>query len=633
MCGIVGYLGNRDAKEFLIEGLRRLEYRGYDSAGVALAEKGRIKVVKALGKVAELEAKTAKVKFDASAGIAHTRWATHGKPAEKNAHPHQDCSGSISLVHNGIIENYGELKESLIEKGHRFKSETDSEVVAHLLEEEMRALDFETAFLATLKHLKGTYGLAVICADEPGKILVARMGSPLVIGVGKPARNASPARQPDGSLGGGHSDVGGDDYMIASDVSAMVGHMQKVVYLEDREVAVIDRDGYRVKTDGNRLIEKEELDLEWSEEQAQKGGCPHFMLKEIFEQPKSFEDALRGRLLVEEGMARLGGLREVEKRLRKINRLVIVSCGTSYHAGLVGEYMLEEYAGIPTEVEFASEFRYRKPLIDEKTAVVAISQSGETADTLAAVREAKNKGALTLGIVNVVGSTIARETDAGVYNHAGPEVSVASTKAFTSQLAILALLTLHLGRQRGMSLVTGRRIAKELKQLPKLMEKVLKQAEAIKKMARKYKDAEHFLYLGRKYNMPIAFEGALKIKEIAYVAAQGYPTGEMKHGPIALVDPNMLCLLLAPEDSVYEKSVSGLEEIRARGGKVMAVTTEGNEAIRKKANDVIHIPKTLEMLTPLLTVIPLQLFSYYVSAAKGYDVDKPRNLAKSVTVE
>jgi glucosamine--fructose-6-phosphate aminotransferase (isomerizing) len=609
MCGIVGYLGNKNAKEFLIEGLRRLEYRGYDSAGVALADGGKIRVVKALGKVAELEAKTAKLSFSATAGIAHTRWATHGKPAEKNAHPHQDCSGALSLVHNGIIENYNELKDLLIGKGHRFKSETDSEVVAHLLEEEMKTLGFEEAFLATLKHLKGTYGLAAMCAREPEKILVARMGSPLVIGVGE------------------------NDYMIASDVSAMVGHMRKVAYLEDGEVAVIGKNGYVVKTDGDTLLEKEESDLEWSEEQAQKGGYPHFMLKEIFEQPKSFEDALRGRLLAEEGMAKLGGLREVEARLRTIERLIIVSCGTSYHAGLVGEYMLEEYAGIPVEVEFASEFRYRKPLIDGKTAVLAISQSGETADTLAAIREARTKGALTLGIVNVVGSTIARETDAGIYNHAGPEVSVASTKAFTSQLAILALLTLYLGRQRGMSLVTGQRITKELKRLPKLMERVLEQAETIKKTARKYRNAEHFLYLGRKYNMPIALEGALKIKEIAYVAAQGYPTGEMKHGPIALVDPNMLCLLVVPEDSVYEKSASGLEEIRARGGKVIAITTEGNEAIRKKANEVVFIPKTLEMLAPLLSVIPLQLFSYYVSAAKGYDVDKPRNLAKSVTVE
>jgi glucosamine--fructose-6-phosphate aminotransferase (isomerizing) len=624
MCGIVGYIGKKNAKEFLIEGLRRLEYRGYDSAGLSLIEKGKIKTVKAVGKVAELEKKCSGKNLTSVLGIAHTRWATHGKPAEKNAHPHQDCSANISLVHNGIIENYLELKEYLVEKGHVFRSETDSEVIAHLLEEEMKTRDFETAFLATLKHLKGTYGLAVACAQEPEKMLAARMGSPLVIGVGQPARNAPTTEG---------RDAGGEDYMIASDVSAMVGHVQRIVYLEDGEVAVIEQGGYRVKTNGNKLLEKEELELEWSEEQAQKGGYPHFMLKEIFEQPKSFEDALRGRLLVEEGMARLGGLREVEKRLRKIQRLVIVSCGTSYHAGLVGEYMLEEYAGIPVEVEFASEFRYRKPLIDDKTAVLAISQSGETADTLAAIREAKNKGALTLGIVNVVGSTIARETDAGVYNHAGPEVSVASTKAFTSQLAILALLTLYLGRQREMSLVTGKRIAQELKQLPVLMEKVLVQAEAIKKMARKYKNASHFLYLGRKYNFPIAYEGALKIKEIAYVPAQGYPTGEMKHGPIALIDPSMLCLFIAPEDSVYEKSVSGLEEIRARGGKVIVITTEGNEVLRKKANDVIFIPKTLEMLTPILSVIPLQLFAYYASAAQGYDVDKPRNLAKSVTVE
>lgn len=609
MCGIVGYVGKENAKEFLIEGLRRLEYRGYDSAGISLIRKKKVKTLKAVGKVTELEKKCTNKQTDGCIGIAHTRWATHGKPSEKNAHPHQDCSGEISLVHNGIVENYQELKNSLMQKGHRFKSETDSEVIAHLFEEELKSADPEVAFLSTLKHLRGTYGLAVLCARESEKMLVARMGSPLVIGVGK------------------------DGFMVASDVSAMVGHVQRVVYMEDGEVAMIDADGYRVRTNGKKLLEKEEVDLEWSEEQAQKGGYPHFMLKEIFEQPTSFDDALRGRLLLEDGMARLGGLREVEKCLRKIERLIIVSCGTSYHAGLVGEYMLEEYAGIPVEVEYASEFRYRKPLIDKKTAVLAISQSGETADTLAAIREAKNKGALTLGIVNVVGSTIARETDAGVYNHAGPEVSVASTKAFTSQLAILALLTLYLGRQREMSLVTGKRIARELKRLPSLMEKVLMQSEAIKKMARKYKNSEHFLYLGRKYNFPIAYEGALKIKEIAYVPAQGYATGEMKHGPIALIDSSVVSVFIAPEDSVYEKSVSGVEEIKARGGKVLAITTEGNTTLAKKADDVVFIPKTLEMLTPLLTVIPLQLFAYYVSAAKGYDVDKPRNLAKSVTVE
>lgn len=610
MCGIVGYVGKKNATEFLIGGLRRLEYRGYDSAGIALQEKDKIKVVKAVGKVMELEAKITGNDFTASVGIAHTRWATHGRPTEKNAHPHSDCKGVISLVHNGIIENYQDLKTKLIDKGHKFRSETDSEVIAHLIEEAMKAgVDFETAFLVALKQIKGTYGLAVIYAGEPGKLFTARMGSPLVVGVGK------------------------DEYMIASDVSAMVGHIERVVYLEDGENAVIDAGGYQVKTLGKNLLKKEEMKLEWSEDQARKDGYAHFMLKEIFEQPKSFEDALRGRLLVEEGEANLGGLRAIEQRLRTIDRIIIIACGTSYHAGLVGEYMLEEYAGIPVEVEFASEFRYRKLLLDEKTAVLALSQSGETADTLAAIREAKRKGALTIGIVNVVGSSIARETDAGVYNHAGPEVSVASTKAFTSQLAIFVLLTIYLGRQRDMSLVMGQRIAREVHRIPTLMTEVLNQEAVIKKIARKYKHTQNFLYLGRKYNFPIAYEGALKIKEIAYVGAQGYPTGEMKHGPIALIDSNAVCVFIAPKDSVYEKSESGLEEIKARGGKVIAITTKGNTALDKKANEVLFIPKTLELLTPLLTIIPLQLLAYHMSVAKGYDVDKPRNLAKSVTVE
>ncbi len=609
MCGIVGYIGKREAKDLLIEGLHRLEYRGYDSAGVTLLQNGKLKRVRALGKVAELEKKVGEMTSVATLGIAHTRWATHGKPAEKNAHPHTDCSGSLSLVHNGIIENYVELKDRLVKQGHRFTSETDTEVVAHLIEEYIKSgVDTEQAFAMATKELRGTYGIAMVSANEPEKLFVARMGSPLLIGVGK------------------------DEYFVASDVSAILAHTKRVVYLEDGERAVITRDGYVVKS--GKIVQKKTVsDVEWSEKEAKRGGYPHFMLKEIFDQPESFADALRGRLLPDEGTARLGGLREVEKRLEGIRRIVIVSCGTSYHAGLVGEYMLEEYAGIPVEVEFASEFRYRKPMLDKYTAVIALSQSGETADTLAAIREAKNKGALTLGIVNVVGSTIARETDAGVYNHAGPEVSVASTKAFTSQLAILSLLTLYLGRKRGMSLVTGQRIAREMLKLPRLMERIFEQSGMIKKLAKKYANRKNYLYLGRKYNFPIAFEGALKVKEIAYVSAQGYPTGEMKHGPIALIDRDALALFIMPVDSVYEKSVSGLEEIKARGGTVLAVTTEGNTGLEKKADAVVYIPKTLEMLTPILSVIPLQLFAYHMSVALGYDVDRPRNLAKSVTVE
>jgi len=611
MCGIVGYIGNRGAKDFLLEGLKRLEYRGYDSAGLALIAEKKIYTVKSLGKVAELEKRSEGRKNldEATLGIAHTRWATHGKPSEKNAHPHADCEGEVSIVHNGIIENYIVLKDKLQKKGHHFRSDTDSEVIAHLIEEhQKKEKTFEAAFLATLKELKGTYGIAAFSLSDREKLYIARMGSPLVIGIGS------------------------DEFWVASDVSAILAHTKRAVYLEDGEWAIIERSGYRVKN-GTKKSAKNETYIEWSEAQAKKDGHPHFMLKEIFEQPESFSAALRGRLLIEEGAARLGGLREKEKELRNIKRLIIVSCGTSYHAGLVGEYMLEEYAGIPVEVEFASEFRYRKPILDKHTAVIAISQSGETVDTLAAIREAKLKGALTLGIVNVVGSAIARETDAGVYNHAGPEVSVASTKAFTSQVAVLTLLTLYLGRQRGMSLVTGQRIAKELSRIPKLMEKVFVQSDAIKKMAKKYAAVDHYLYLGRKYNVPIALEGALKIKEIAYVAAQGYPTGEMKHGPIALVDSKSLTVFLAPTDSVYEKSRSGLEQIRARGGRIIAIATEKNLEIQKYADEIITIPKTLEMLTPLLSVIPLQLLAYHMSAAKGYDVDRPRNLAKSVTVE
>src|SRR3989338_4763884 len=506
MCGIVGYFGKRPAKDFLIEGLKRLEYRGYDSAGVAFLEKGaqrgskaskrwKIKAIKALGKVAALQMKMEGV-FVSGIGIAHTRWATHGKPSERNAHPHRDCGGDVAVVHNGIIENYRGLKDILEKRGHKFRSETDTEVIAHLLEEEMKKLPFEEAFVKTLRQLKGAYGIVAIATEDPEIMLAARLSSPLVLGIGS------------------------GEMFIASDVSALVGDVKRVVYLDDDEIAVIRRDGYVVKTLSSRKREKEELTLEWDKTIAEHSGYAHFMLKEIFEQPKSFADALRGRLILEEGMAKLGGLSAVEKRLRSINRIVIVSCGTSYHSGLVGEYMFEEYAGIPTEVEMASEFRYRKPLLDKKTAVIAIAQSGETADTLAAIREAKEKGALVLGIVNVVGSTIARETDAGVYCHAGPEISVASTKAFTSQLAILSLLTLYLGRQRGLSLVMGKRIAKELEQIPKYMERVLAQAKDIKKLAKKYAKQAHYLYLGRKYNFPNALEGALKIKQIAYAPAQ-----------------------------------------------------------------------------------------------------------------
>ncbi len=612
MCGIIGYVGKQKAMPILLEGLKRLEYRGYDSAGLSIIGKKKIATVKAVGKVVRLGEKLSTNNFSGNIGIAHTRWATHGRPSEKNCHPHCDCKGNIHIVHNGIIENYQILKQQLIRKKHIFRSETDSEVIAHLIEEFNKKMDLKNAVIEAVRILRGTYGLAIMSYKEPEKIIVARNGSPLVIGVGQ------------------------NEFVVASDVSAIVRHTNEVVYLDDGEIAEITLNNFEISTLKKKLVDKEITKLDWTIEKSKKGGFSHFMLKEIFEQPESIKNALRGRtekFIDENSVPILGGLESVEKELRKINKIVIVSCGTSYYSGLIGKYIFEEYAGISTEVECGSEFRYRKPILDQKTAVIAISQSGETADTLAAVREAKNKGALTLGIVNVVGSTIARETDAGTYTLSGPEIGVASTKAFTSQLSILVLWAMVLGRQRNMSYVMSRRIANELNRIPALVEKILKKSNEVKKIAKKYKLAEDFLYLGRKYNFPIAMEGALKIKEISYVHAEGYPTGEMKHGPIALIDKNFPSVFIVPKDSVYEKNVSGMQEIKARGGKIFAVSTEGNKEISKIANDVFYIPKTLEMLTPLLSVIPLQLFAYHFGVARNLDVDKPRNLAKSVTVE
>jgi len=612
MCGIVGYIGKSQAAPILIDGLKRLEYRGYDSAGLTVLDK-KITCLKSVGKVNLLEEKLAGTMPKGFLGIAHTRWATHGAPSEKNAHPHTDCAGKIWLAHNGIIENYQKLKKALIKKGHKFRSETDTEVLAHLIEEEQKLaagkIDLEEAVRRALKKVVGTYGLAIISSQEPEKMVVARQSSPLLIGVGK------------------------DEYLAASDVAAVITRTKQVVYLDDGEIGVIKPDGLQITNLAKEKIKIENHVVEWDLSEAQKGGFPHFMLKEIYEQPEAITNSLRGRLIVQEGLAKLGGLQDVEKQLRQIERLIIVACGTAYYAGLVGEYMLEEYAGLPTEVEYASELRYRKPIFDKKTALLCISQSGETADTLAALQEAKRKGVLTLGIVNAVGSTIARETDAGVYNHIGPEIGVASTKAFSSQLAVLALLTLFLGRQREMSLVMGWRIAQELKLLPLQIKKILKQDNSLKKIAQKYFRAKNALYLGRKYNYPLALEGALKLKEISYIHAEGYGAGEMKHGPIALIDKDFPIIAIAPKDSVYEKMVSNIEEIKARGGKIIALTTEGNKSLDKLADEVIFIPKTLEMLTPILAVVPLQLFAYHCAVLNKRDVDKPRNLAKSVTVE
>ena len=609
MCGIVGYIGKREALPILMDGLKRLEYRGYDSAGFSVANGDRIVTEKAVGKVAELENKINGKDIGGFLGIAHTRWATHGKPSERNAHPHCDCSKNIFLVHNGIIENYKELKHDLEEAGHKFSSETDTEVLAHLIEEYSQQVPFEEAVWRMLAHVQGTYGLAVIDRENPEKMIIARNGSPLVLGVMD------------------------DGYIIASDVAPIVRYTDRVIYLDDGEMAEVTGQSCKITNFKRKKVEKEISKIDWSVEEAEKKGYDHFMLKEIMEQPESLTNSMRGRCLLEEGKARLGGLGSVKNCLRDVDKLIIVACGTARLAALVGEYMFEEYAGIPTEVDYAHEFRYRKPLIDEKTALIAISQSGETADTLAAVREAKEKGALTLGIVNVVGSTIARETDAGVYNHSGPEIAVASTKAFTSQLAIMALLTVFLGRQRDMSFVTGQRIIKELLEIPSKIKKVLTQSENIKKIAKKYHKANNFALLGRKYNLPIAFEGAIKIKELSYVHAEGFASGEMKHGPIAMIDKNFPSIFVMPRDSVYEKNFSGMQEIKARDGKVIAITTQSDKEVKKIADDIIYIPKTLEMLTPILSVVPLQLFAYYFAVQKGLDVDKPRNLAKSVTVE
>jgi len=610
MCGIVGYIGNRNDIRIGLEALKRLEYRGYDSAGMAVynPEKKEIFSIKAVGRVANLEKKLSKNDLKGTPFLFYTRWATHGEVTEANCHPHSDCQKNIYLIHNGIIENYRTLKEKLVQKGHRFVSETDTEILSHLIEHFFQG-NLEEAVRKALNFVKGTYALAIISKRDPGKLVLAKNSAPLLIGLGD------------------------KEYIAASDPSAVITQTKKVIYLDDGEIAVLTPDGFSITDFKENKKEKQVEEIEWDLQEAQKGGYPHFMLKEIMEQPESIGNSLRGRLIVESGLAKLGGLESVINKLKGIERLNIVACGTAFHAGLVGEYMLEEYAGIPCDVDFASEFRYRKPILDKKTATLFISQSGETADTLAALKEVKRKGGLTLGIVNVVGSTVARESEAGIYNHIGPEIGVASTKAFTSQLAILSLLTLFLARQREMSLVLGQRIVKELKEIPEKIKKILSQTSEIEKLAERYKNSENFLFLGRKYNFPIALEGALKLKEISYCHAEGYGAGEMKHGPIALIDENFPTIAICPSDSVYEKMISNIQEIKARKGKIIAVATEGNEDIKKMVDNVIYIPKALEMLTPILSVIPLQLFAYYMGTHRGCDVDKPRNLAKSVTVE
>ena len=606
MCGIFAYTGNKEAGSILIDGLSSLEYRGYDSAGIYTPQSG---VVKAAGAVGKLREKIT-IPLQGTSGIAHLRWATHGEPTEVNAHPHCDCTGDVWIVHNGIIENFAELKAKLDLEGHIFKSVTDTEVLAHLIEHHIkRGLIFVDAVRESLIEVRGTYGTVIQYKNEPETIIAARMGAPVAIGLGE-----------------------GENF-VASDASPILRHTKQIIYLEDGEMAVLTPHSHTISKLDSTPVSRTPDTIDWSPEEVQKGGFEHFMMKEMMEEPEVIRNTLRGRLIVEEGLAKLGGLEYVEDRLRDIKRLIIVGCGTAAYAGYVGEYMIEEYAGIPVEVEIGSEFRYRKPLIDEHTAILAISQSGETADTLEAIKEGKRKGALTLGIINTVGSTIARATDAGVYNHAGPEIGVASTKAFISQLTTLALFTLFLGRQRDMSVSMGTRIAEELQALPDKLESILKQAEVIKTIALKYKDMRDCLYIGRKYNYPVAFEGALKLKEISYIHAEGCGAGEMKHGPLAMIDENFPTIALVPHDSVYEKTVSNIQEIKSRKGSVIAIATEGDTEIATLVDDVIYIPKTLEMLTPILSVVPLQLFSYYVATARGINVDRPRNLAKSVTVE
>lgn len=609
MCGIVGYLGDRPAAPILINGLKRLEYRGYDSAGIATISDHQIFLVKEVGKIKKLEEAIALNMPPGQVGIGHTRWATHGKPNQLNAHPHTDCSGNIVLIHNGIVENYSVLKKILEKSGHTFKSDTDTEIVAHLIEELYDGANFEEAFREALQKIEGTFGFAVINKDEPDKIYVARKGSPIVIGVGN------------------------NEYFVASDVTPLIPHTRNVFYLEDDEMAILTRQGVITKTIQNKVIEKQVQKITMELEDIEKQGFEHYMLKEIFEQPKTIRDTMRGRILREEGLVKLGGLAEVEDKLTRAGRIIIVASGTSWHAGLIGEYLIEEFCRIPVEVEYASEFRYRNPIINENDIIIAISQSGETADTLAALREGKHKGALVLGIVNAVGSTIARETHAGVYIHAGPEIGVASTKAFTSQVTALILMTILIARKKYMSVVQGKQMLDDLIKIPENVEKILAQNDYIRELAETYHTQRNFLYLGRGYNFPVALEGALKLKEISYIHAEGYPAAEMKHGPIALIDENMPVVFIATQDAIYDKVISNIQEVKARKGRVICVANEGDEQIKKHADHVIYIPPTCQALTPLLSVIPLQLLAYHIAVLRGCDVDQPRNLAKSVTVE
>ena len=609
MCGIVGYVGRREATPILLEGLARLEYRGYDSAGVAVQNGRGIVTRKLAGRIPALAGLVARDPAHGTCGVAHTRWATHGAATERNAHPHADCRGTLALVHNGIIENADALRTRLARAGHEFATETDTETLVHLIEDAAGA-SLEERVIAVLSQVEGTYGVAVIAAAEPQKIVVARRGSPVLLGIG------------DG------------EHFVASDANALLGYAQSVVYLAEGDVAVLTPDGYRVLDHDARLQDRAVDDLAWHQETLALGSYAHFMLKEICEQPETVRNTLRGRLVPADGTARLNGLNLSAGQCARLRRIVIVGCGTSWHAGLVGRYVLEELAGMPVDVEYASEYRYRRQLRVPGTLTVAISQSGETADTLEALRAARAAGSFAVGLVNVVGSTIAREADGGIYLHAGPEIGVASTKTFTSQIVALLLLGLHLGRRRNrLSLDAGRCLVTELARLPELLARTLEFNPSLRELARDLAGARNALYLGRGVNFPVALEGALKLKEISYIHAEGYPAAEMKHGPIALIDEDMPVVFLAPKDHVYTKILSNMQEVKARGGRIIAVTSEGNGELAGLADHVLRVPASAPLVSPVLTVIPLQLLAYHIAVLRGCDVDRPRNLAKSVTVE
>jgi glutamine---fructose-6-phosphate transaminase (isomerizing) len=624
MCGIVGYVGKQQAAPILLEGLRCLEYRGYDSAGIAIVRDQGIEMRKKRGRIDEGLAKIVECQpLEGQIGVGHTRWATHGPPSDENSHPHFDQSGRIAVVHNGVIENYEHIRQRL--KGHTFASATDTEVLAHLIGEHYEkvkrgvgdptancnteAHPLAQAVMNALREVVGAYGIGVVCADFPEVIVGARRGSPLIVGVS------------DG------------EHFLASDANAIAPHTRQVVYLSDYDVVTLTPDRFHMNRVGSDTARFQISELEYDGQATERGDFPHYMLKEIFEQPRTVENAIRGRIDHEEATARFGGLNLSAAELRAIDRIVITACGTSWHAGLLGEYLFEELAHIPVEVEYASEFRYRNAPIEKNTLVLAITQSGETADTLASLRETRRRGHKVLAICNVVGSTIAREADGGIYLHAGPEIGVASTKAFTSQVTVLALLALLMGRIRMLPVTRAQQIIHALEQVPTQIEAILAQSKGIERIARKYAQAKNFFFLGRQYNFPVALEGALKLKEISYIHAEGYPAAEMKHGPIALIDPETPSVILAPSDSLYDKTLSNLQVVKARKGPIIAVATEGNKPIVKEADDVIYVPVTMEPLFPLLAVVPLQLLAYYIAVARGCDVDKPRNLAKSVTVE